>query len=79
MMQFGCPTIHRFTFLSSPPVASVRPFVGLSDRQLTFEPCAKNSPVQRVNSNKRAPPALVSPLLGDRIILVQIHRHQPVT
>ena len=46
--QFGCPTIHRLILLSSPPVASVRPFVGLSARQFTLELCAKNSPVGKV-------------------------------
>lgn len=47
MRQFGWPTIHRLIRLSSPPVASVRPLVGLSARQFTLEVCAKNSPKWR--------------------------------
>ena len=39
-MHSGLPTIQRFTFLSSPPVTSVRPFVGLRARQLTVGLCA---------------------------------------
>ena len=44
MRQLGWPTIQRLTRLSSPPVTRVRPLVGLSARQFTFDVCAANSP-----------------------------------
>ena len=46
MSAFGWPTAQRLILLSSPPVARVRPLLGLSARQLTFEPWATNSPTE---------------------------------
>ena len=43
MMQFGLPTAHKLTFLSSPPVTSTRPDLCPRARQLTLAPCATNS------------------------------------
>ena len=42
-MQFGLPTAHKLTFLSSPPVTSTRPDLCPRARQLTLAPCATNS------------------------------------
>ena len=46
-MALGLPMTHRLIFLSSPPVASIRPLLGLRETQFTVEPWATNSPVEK--------------------------------
>ena len=43
MMQFGFPTAHKLTFLSSPPVTRTLPDLWPRERQLTSAPWATNS------------------------------------
>lgn len=43
MIQFGFPTAHKLTFLSSPPVTSTLPDLCPRARQFTLAPCATNS------------------------------------
>lgn len=48
MMQLGLPTVHRFTFLSSPPVTITRPVLCPRARQFTLEPWATNSSAVKI-------------------------------
>ena len=43
MMALGFPMTHRLILLSSPPVASILPLLGLRHRQFTVDPWATNS------------------------------------
>ena len=47
MIALGFPITHRLILLSSPPVASILPLLGLRQRQFTADPWATNSAAER--------------------------------
>jgi hypothetical protein len=55
---WGCPILHRLTFLSSPPVASTPAVFLPMRRQLTVLPCATNSSAAVMMRTQSVPQAI---------------------